>query len=326
MEKKKCNKCGEVKDISEFDRCRNGLYFKCKQCRQQYRIENKEKISAGEKIYRENNKEKVALRKKQYYQANKEKINNRNKYYYQNNKEKAAVKGKRYYKDNKEKISEKNKHYYQNNKEKIIETSKQYGIRNKKQVSVTKKQYRLYNKKTIAKHKKQKYCSNAEYKFFFDKLTVDELPRLSDDNISLEVKCRYCGKYFIPSTGSTNNRVKTLNGTLSGDQYLYCSEYCKQACPVYGQVKYPKGFKHTTSREVNSLVRQMVFERDNWTCQICGKTIKDGQLHCHHMDPVAQNPMFQNDINSCITLCKGCHKMVHSRIGCRYIDLVCKSS
>jgi 5-methylcytosine-specific restriction endonuclease McrA len=87
---------------------------------------------------------------------------------------------------------------------------------------------------------------------------------------------------------------------------------------------YPKGFKHTTSREVSTYLRQMVLERDNWTCQICGKTIEEIQLHVHHMDPVAQNPMFQNDMDSCVTLCKICHKMVHSRRGCRYVDLQCK--
>lgn len=42
------------------------------------------------------------------------------------------------------------------------------------------------------------------------------------------------------------------------------------------------------------------------------------------MDPAAQNPMFQNDADSCITLCKDCHKFIHKQIGCRYIDLRCK--
>lgn len=146
----------------------------------------------------------------------------------------------------------------------------------------------------------------------------------------LGVKCAYCGGWFTPTLFAVRSRLVTLKqdpkGRTYGECRFYCSENCKLACPTYGRQKYPKGFKHASSREVDPYLRKIVLERDNWTCQICGKTIKDGQLHCHHMDPVAQNPMFQNDINSCITLCKGCHKMVHSRIGCRYIDLVCKSS
>jgi hypothetical protein len=85
----------------------------------------------------------------------------------------------------------------------------------------------------------------------------------------------------------------------NGECRLYCSENCKQACPTYWQQKYPKGFKHVTSREVNPYLRQMVLERDNWTCQICGKTSKEAQLHVHHMDPVAQNPMFTSYGSGC---------------------------
>ena len=141
----------------------------------------------------------------------------------------------------------------------------------------------------------------------------------------LEVKCAYCGKWFAPTHDAIGRRLIVINSLNKGEARLYCSENCKQACPTYGQKLYPKGFKHITSREVSTYLRQMVLERDNWTCQICGKTSKEAQLHCHHMDPATQNPMFQNDMDSCITLCKGCHKMVHKQYGCRYIDLRCKT-
>jgi 5-methylcytosine-specific restriction endonuclease McrA len=144
----------------------------------------------------------------------------------------------------------------------------------------------------------------------------------------LGVKCTYCGEWFTPTLLAVRNRLAALKqdpkGRTYGECRLYCSENCKLACPTYGRKVYPRGFKHTSSREVNPYLRKMVLERDNWTCQICGKTSKEAQLHVHHMDPVAQNPMFQNDMDSCVTLCKTCHKMVHSRIGCRYIDLRCK--
>ena len=159
-----------------------------------------------------------------------------------------------------------------------------------------------------------------------DTLGLYEDIRKQNGTEILEVRCAYCDQWYSPTAYSVKSRFTAINTLNNGECRLYCSENCKQACPIYGRKMYPKGFRHTTSREVSPYLRQMVFERDNWTCQICGKTIKDGQLHCHHMDPVAQNPMFQNDMDSCITLCKGCHKMVHSRIGCRYIDLVCKKA
>lgn len=140
----------------------------------------------------------------------------------------------------------------------------------------------------------------------------------------LEVKCVYCGRWFVPTYVEVNHRLTAINSLNKGECRLYCSENCKQACPTYGRKLYPKGFKHVTSREVSTYLRQMVFERDGWTCQICGKTTEEIQLHCHHMDPVAQYPMLQNDMDSCITLCKDCHKTVHMQYGCRYVDLRCK--
>ena len=162
------------------------------------------------------------------------------------------------------------------------------------------------------------------YDGYKDTLGLYEEIRKQEGTEILEVKCTYCGQWFAPTCNSVTSRLAAINNLNRGENRLYCSENCKQACPTYGMHKYPKGFKHVTSREVSTYLRQMVLERDNWTCQICGKTSKEAQLHCHHMDPATQNPMFQNDMDSCITLCKGCHKMVHKQHGCRYIDLRCK--
>jgi len=162
------------------------------------------------------------------------------------------------------------------------------------------------------------------YETYRNVLGLYEDVRKQGDTELLEAKCAYCGQWYIPTRIEVRNRLFATNTLNQGEQRLYCSENCKQACPTFGKKIHPKGFKKATSREVSTYLRQMVFERDNWECQKCGKTIKDIQLHCHHMDPVSQNPVFQNDMNSCITLCKDCHKMVHKQYGCRYVDLRCK--
>ena len=149
--------------------------------------------------------------------------------------------------------------------------------------------------------------------------------RKQKDTKVLEVRCVYCGQWFAPTYGSVRSRMLATNSLDQGECRLYCSENCKQACPTFGKKLYPKGFKQVTSREVSTYLRKIVLERDNWECKKCGNTIEEAQLHVHHMDPAAQNPMFQNDADSCITLCKTCHKFVHRQQGCRYIDLRCKS-
>jgi 5-methylcytosine-specific restriction endonuclease McrA len=139
----------------------------------------------------------------------------------------------------------------------------------------------------------------------------------------LEAKCVYCGHWFVPTSIAINNRLTAINNLDKGECRLYCSENCKQACPTYKQRKYPKGFKKATSREVSTYLRQMVFERDNWECQKCGKGGEEVALHCHHIEGYAQNKILANDIDNCITLCKNCHKEVHMQQGCRYVDLQC---
>ena len=166
----------------------------------------------------------------------------------------------------------------------------------------------------------------ASYDGYKDTLSFYEEIRKQDGTEILEVKCTYCGRWYAPTYRSVKSRLEAINNLDKGEGRLYCSENCKQSCPTYRRRTYPKGFKHASSREVDPCLRKMVLERDNWTCQICGKTVNEAQLHVHHMDPAIQNPMFQNDMDSCITLCKKCHKMVHKQHGCRYIDLRCKKN
>ena len=137
------------------------------------------------------------------------------------------------------------------------------------------------------------------------------------DNGVLLVKCKYCNKWFSPTNSEAECYIHRGNS-------LYCSDGCKKSCPTYGVVKYERGFRQNTSREVQPELRKLVLERDNWTCQKCGANKDDDitvTLHCHHIDPVKNNPIESADMDNCITLCKACHKEAHSRKGCRYSDL-----
>jgi len=153
----------------------------------------------------------------------------------------------------------------------------------------------------------------------------EEIKRNEKDQNILEVKCAYCGKWFIPTRGSINNRVQSLNNQI-GECRLYCSIQCKQECPIYNQNKWPKGFKLITSREVQPELRQMCFERDNYTCQRCGKTQDELEtgLHCHHIEGIRWEPLESADLDKVITFCKDCHIEVHKQIDCGYQDMRCK--
>ena len=59
--------------------------------------------------------------------------------------------------------------------------------------------------------------------------------------------------------------------------------------------------------------RNLVYERDNYTCQKCD--IPHGKLNAHHVESYSTNKELRLDINNGITLCKKCHKEFHHRYG-----------
>ena len=65
---------------------------------------------------------------------------------------------------------------------------------------------------------------------------------------------------------------------------------------------YQKGFNYKFSAR-----REAVLNRDNYTCQYCGK--KNTRLEVHHI--VFRGRGGSDDENNLITLCEGCHKKVH---------------
>ena len=192
-----CNKCGMDKDECEFSKdktSKDGLQSNCKEC---VKIYNKQ--------YYEKNKEKIKKRSKGYRKANGEYYKQYHKKYYKENKDVLCIQNKVYKELNKEKYSEYNKEYRKLNREKLIVKSREHYYNNKQRYV-------------------EKERSNALYEQYANKLTNDERPRLSEDGNSLEVKCRYCGKYFIPTTKAVRNRLGSLTSNHPGVSYLYCSD------------------------------------------------------------------------------------------------------
>ena len=56
--------------------------------------------------------------------------------------------------------------------------------------------------------------------------------------------------------------------------------------------------------------RKTVFERDSYTCVICGKV--GGKLNAHHIKPFAKYKNDRHRVSNGVTLCEQCHKKVHN--------------
>jgi hypothetical protein len=112
--------------------------------------------------WRQENKEKITEYRRQYYQDNKEKINEIHRQYYQENKEKFAENQRQYQQENKEKIAEIRRQYQQENKEKFAEYNRQYYQDNKEKISKKNKEKitcecgSTITKSSILKHRRSK--------------------------------------------------------------------------------------------------------------------------------------------------------------------------
>ena len=237
------------------------------------------------KEYRERNKEYY----KEYYERNKDRI-----------KERKKEQDKERYERNKDRIKEQDKERYERNKDRIKEQCKEYRERNKAY-------YKEYNKE----YRK----SSAKYETYVHKLTVEESPVQGVDG-GLLVKCAKCKTHYTPTRQEVRNRVRALEGKISGESRLYCSQECKDSCEIYG-ISHDPYTKHA-SVERDPAWAKRIKEEANYVCERCGSK---ENLEAHHEIPVKVDQSLVNDETNGICLCHECHMKAHSESGCTLADL-----
>jgi len=57
--------------------------------------------------------------------------------------------------------------------------------------------------------------------------------------------------------------------------------------------------------------RNEVYKRDGWTCRLCGKRLKKGNIVAHHLKLFSDFPELRFSITNGITLCRSCHTKIH---------------
>lgn len=110
MEKKICSKCKEEKEVCEFSKNisrKDGYHPQCKNCKNGWRLNNREHVLEYKKNYHKKNKDKLNEHTKNWRQSNPN--------YHKNYKE-----------GNKERLVKSNKNYREKNLEKILKYSIEY--------------------------------------------------------------------------------------------------------------------------------------------------------------------------------------------------------
>jgi len=132
---KECTKCGETKDVSEYGKCsslKDGLKGKCKECRRQTRLENRDKINTSKRQrYKDDGKYRERIRKQNndWLDSNREEVNRKNRERYQNDeeyREKVLSNGASYRAENVNKVSQLNATYRAKNKKALGERNQKY--------------------------------------------------------------------------------------------------------------------------------------------------------------------------------------------------------
>lgn len=156
----------------------------------------------------------------------------------------------------------------------------------------------------------------ALYDTYADKLWCDETDYTYVDSLKiLLVKCANCDKMFIPKPAVVIHRIRFLEDKESCESRFYCSDKCKAECPIFGQHKYPKGYKRSkpyTNDELK-IWREEVLKRASYECEYCGEPAVD----VHHIKPQKLEPFFALDPDYGIACCEKCHyEKAHSDSEC----------
>ncbi len=95
----------------------------------------------------------------------------------------------------------------------------------------------------------------------------------------------------------------------SSPKQLYCSKECSKEFWKKKRKDMGKGIiiKGNGQRENYYKLRFEIFKRDNFTCQYCGRNVKEDKikLHCDHIHPKSKEGLFI--ANNLITSCEECN-------------------
>jgi len=162
----------------------------------------------------------------------------------------------------------------------------------------------FWNSRMIGKPLYDTYAPQLEW--------CNEVRRYKKDKNILQVKCKMCGEWYIPSIDSVGRRIQAVKRNNKGESNLYCSDTCKNSCSIYGK-KPITLIKENEIRHMQAQWREMVLEKDEYKCQKCGSK---KNLIAHHIKPVKLFPLESCDVDNGIILCRKCHNKAHHIPGC----------
>lgn len=97
--------------------------------------------------------------------------------------------------------------------------------------------------------------------------------------------------------------------------YVGAGKFCSALCRNEAKVKQHDArgvkprYKHEAHLKADKIWKKAVREKDEFTCQRCGKY--DPHIHAHHVAPRGRRPDLIREVSNGKCLCASCHAWVH---------------
>ena len=160
------------------------------------------------------------------------------------------------------------------------------------------------------------YRYNDQYDYAFPSLnTIANDTNISKRKVQESIKWLEQKKFIVKigyskETGTACYRISFVNEELNDD--LKCVETLPLISRDEDDLKTNKN-KSRKSDYAYIKWRNNVLNRDNYTCQLCGKTKDETILNVHHIERYVDNEELRSDVSNGITLCYECHKKIFNR-------------
>ena len=123
----------------------------------------------------------------------------------------------------------------------------------------------------------------------------------------------HLGKKASPETRAKMSAAHMGNGVhMTPEGHAALSARRGPLCPAWKGGITPKNVVLHNSHEYAHW-RRSVYQRDDFTCQVCGK--RGGTLEAHHINNFAEHEDKRFDVDNGVTLCDPCHKKFHVLFG-----------
>jgi len=110
------------------------------------------------------------------------------------------------------------------------------------------------------------------------------------------------GGWFTPTRQQLRDRIMAT--TAFDGSYLYCSNECKNECPLFNVYSDPnRNISKPYTNEEYQIWRLEVLNRSEYKCEYCN----EAATHVHHSRPQKLEPFYSLDPDFGIACCEKCH-------------------